>query len=185
MRRLLALTTVIGSLAIPAGAQAAGASMTFGIYVDHATGHIDQRYQAWAESSLEPVVSGRVQVFGAAFCGGWFGCSSFDDPDTHGTGMGIHADSRDTFMFEEGHLVDWQFLTRRERIAFARIWGVYGKPWNNSMRALRHGREDGLTADFGGAYRSCALGEHAQGLAIGDAPPILMRNTCALIRRWL
>lgn len=185
MRRLLVLVTTVGLLAVPASAHAAGASMTFGVYVDHATGRIDQRYQEWAESSREPVVSGRVQVFGAAFCGGWFGCSSFDDPATQGTGMGIHADSRDTFMFEEGHLVDWELLTRRERMAFARIWGVYGKPWNNDTRGDRPGREDGLTADFGAAYRACAEGQHVQGLAAGDAPPITLHNTCALIRRWL
>lgn len=165
----------------PAPAFAADAQMTFGVYVNHATGRVDRRYEAWADSSREPVVSGRVQVFGAALCGGWFGCSTYDPHE----GAAIHADSRETFLFEEGHLVDWERLTRRERMAFARIWGVYGSPWNNSIGALRRGREDGLTADFGGAYRVCAEGQHAQGLAIGDAPPITLRNTCALIRRWL
>lgn len=121
-------------------------------------------------------------MFSASLCGGWFGCSSFDP----GLDVAaIHADSRDTFMFEEGHLIDWEILTRAERMAFARIWGVYGKPWNNSWKAQREGREDGLTADFGAAYRACAEGQRAQGLAVGDAPPITLRNTCGLIRHWL
>lgn len=165
----------------PAVAQAnTAASMDLGIYVHHATGRLDRRYQAWADSSLEPVVSGRVEVFSARLCGGWFGCSTYN-PGV----AAIHADTRSTFLFEEGHLIDWMYLTRLERMAFARIWGVYGKPWNNSMEALRHGREDGLTADFGAAYRSCAEGRSAQGLAVGNAPPINLHNTCALIRRWL
>jgi hypothetical protein len=182
MRRLLLLGAIFLGLAAQAQASA-GARMTFGFYVDHATGRIDQRYQMWASSSLEPVVSGTVQVHGAGLCGGWFGCSSYDPG---AGGAAIHADTRDTFLFEEGHLVDWEMLTGRDRRILAHVWGVYGKPWNNSpVLGQRRGDEDGLTADFGGAYRSCAEGDHAQGLAIGDAPVITLHNTCALIRRWL
>ncbi|HEY1568088.1 MAG TPA: hypothetical protein VGF68_13760, partial [Solirubrobacteraceae bacterium] len=64
-------------LLAPVARAASEARSAFGVYVDHATGRVDRRYQAWADSSLEPVVSGTVEVYGSSLCGGWFGCSSF------------------------------------------------------------------------------------------------------------
>lgn len=136
-------------------------------------------YQRWVNQSRMPTVNGAVEMMGATICQGAAGCSDYYPGARTAV---LHATDRSTLYFELGHLYDFENLTWRERGRLARVWGVKGHPWRDSISALNAGREDGLEVDFAAAYEACALGKTVTGLAAGDAPAIQMRDTCALIR---
>jgi hypothetical protein len=146
-------------------------------------GHaVGGHWQRWVAQAHVPTPAVRVVLASSRICDipgvqASQACSGGPDP------YELAAYDRWSLYFELGHIYDMATLTSVERARLARLWGQPHARWDDSTAELDRGREDGLTVDFAAAYATCAVGRAPTGLQCGDAPPITMRNTCAVIRR--
>jgi len=144
-------------------------------------------WQRWVDESREPTAPELVTMLPTAICGiGVVSCSEAAPEYDWLQRPIIAASSRYSLMFELGHLYDWHSLTSERRAYLARYWGASSARWQDSETGLQHDVEDGLQGVFAAVYASCATGplpRHGY-LSDGIAPPIRVRETCSLIRRW-